>query len=416
LTSESRIYVMNQFKHTLFFSFQLRRTYGNTCSLFIGPRPAVVTNGIKAIREAIVIRSAAFAGRPQNLLFNYLTERKGVIFVDYGPHWKEHRRFTLMTFKNFGLGQTSMEDRINEEIEHAIKTLEQSIGKTLNPQVVFYNIASNVICQVLFGKHYGYDDKFIRVIIHCYGETLKITTGLWGMLYNSFPLIRKLPLPFKNAFKNYQTMKDLVNPLLKEHKESRTPGEPRDLIDCNLDEMEKVYSSFSEDQLLMYVLDIHCTGTDTTSNTLLTAFFYLVNYPRIQEQCQQINRVLGGKDQISYQDMPYMQAVIHEVQRVANIVPLSVFHCTTKDTDLMDNSATIEGNFLKREAFVPFSTGPRVCPGEALARMELFLVIVTLLKKFTFAWPEDAGEPDFTPIYGFTMTPKLYRMKVQLTK
>uniref|UniRef100_A0A8C5H427 Cytochrome P450 n=1 Tax=Gouania willdenowi TaxID=441366 RepID=A0A8C5H427_GOUWI len=410
LTSESRA-------ELIMLKSNLLRTYGNTCSLFIGPRPAVVTNGIKAIREAIVIRSAAFAGRPQNLLFNYLTERKGVIFVDYGPHWKEHRRFTLMTFKNFGLGQTSMEDRINEEIEHAIKTLEQSIGKTLNPQVVFYNIASNVICQVLFGKHYGYDDKFIRVIIHCYGETLKITTGLWGMVSKTV-----LPKLFNRNHLN------LVNPLLKEHKESRTPGEPRDLIDCNLDEMEKNKqdSSFSEDQLLMYVLDIHCTGTDTTSNTLLTAFFYLVNYPRIQEQCQQINRVLGGKDQISYQDMPYMQAVIHEVQRVANIVPLSVFHCTTKDTDLMGYSIP-KGTIIienmasalseeEQEAFVPFSTGPRVCPGEALARMELFLVIVTLLKKFTFAWPEDAGEPDFTPIYGFTMTPKLYRMKVQLTK
>lgn len=65
--------------------------------------------------------------------------------------------------------------------------------------------------------------------------------------------------------------------------------------------------------------------------------------------------------------------------------------------------------------FIIFPTlGPRVCLGEGLARMELFLIMVTLLRKFKFSWPEDAGEPDYEPVYGVTLTPKPYRMKVQL--
>ncbi|XP_054865443.1 cytochrome P450 2F2-like isoform X2 [Amphiprion ocellaris] len=430
---------------------KLRKSYGDVYSLFLGSRPNVVINGVKAMKEAMVIKAAEFAGRPQDTFVNDVFNDNGVILADYGASWREHRRFALMTLRNFGLGKKSMEERIHDEIQHTIKTLDESIGKTLCPQVMFHNVASNIICQVLFGTRYEYDDEFITTIIQCATEIAKIANGLWAMLYDSFPFIRKLPLPFNKAFKNAKRSSELVLRLLNEHKKTRVPGEPRDFLDCYLDEMEKKAedSSFSEDKLIFTALDLQFAGTDTTSNTLLTAFLYLMNHPHIQERCQQeIDRVLEGKDQACFDDrhqMPYMQAVIHESQRIANTVPLSVLHCTTKDTELMgysipkgmiivqnltslhneegqwkyphefnpENFLNDQGEFVKPDAFMPFSAGPRVCLGEGLARMELFLIMVTLLRKFKFVWPEDAGEPDYTPIFGGTMTPKPYPMKVQ---
>ncbi|XP_051807654.1 cytochrome P450 2F2-like isoform X2 [Acanthochromis polyacanthus] len=397
---------------------RLRKTYGNVYSLFLGPRPAVVISGLKAMKEAMVLKGADFAGRPQDMFVNDVLENKGVILADYGPRWREHRRFALTTLRNFGLGKKSMEEKIHDEIQYIVKRLDKSIGKTMSPQVMFHNAASNIICQVLFGTRYEYDDKFITEMIRCFTENAKIANGPWAMLYDSLPFIRHLPLPFRKAFDNCTKAED---------------------------------SSFSEDKLIMYTLDLHFAGTDTTSNTLLTGFLYLLKYPHIQERCQQeIDEVLGGKSQASYDDrnnMPYMQAVIHEIQRMSNTVPLSVFHSTTKDTELMgysipkgtiiiqnltsvlneeghwkyphefnpENFLNDQGEFVKSEAFMPFSAGPRMCLGEGLARMELFLIMVTLLRKFKFIWPEDAGEPDFTPLFGSTLTPKPYRMKVQLS-
>lgn len=63
--------------------------------------------------------------------------------------------------------------------------------------------------------------------------------------------------------------------------------------------------------------------------------------------------------------------------------------------------------------YVCLCVGPRSCLGEGLARMELFLILVTLLRCFQFSWPEDAGAPDFTPVYGIILHPKPYKMGIR---
>ncbi|XP_039551120.1 cytochrome P450 2F2-like isoform X2 [Pimephales promelas] len=375
--------------------------YGNIFSLYTGSRPAVFLNSFKVIKEALVTKAQDFSGRPQDFMISHISENR---------------------------------------------------GGTVNPQNMFHQLASNVIGLVLSGSRFDYNNKFLQSFVQLFTEIAKILNGPWNMIYDTLPLLRILPLPFKKAFDNVKKIKDINISLIAEHKSTRVSGKPRDFIDCYLDELDKIKndgSTFSEDQLIMNILDLHFAGTDTTSNTLLTAFLYLMNHPEVQAKCQrEIDDVLGDKDHASYEDrhdMPYTQAVIHEVQRVANTVPLSVFHCTTKDTELMgynipkgtviipnltsvlkeegqwkfphefnpDNFLNEQGQFEKPEAFIPFSTGPRVCLGEGLARMELFLVMVTLLRRFQFVWPNDAGEPDYTPVYGITMTPKPYRMHIK---
>ncbi|KAL6480903.1 hypothetical protein MHYP_G00119360 [Metynnis hypsauchen] len=110
---------------------RLAEHFGNVYSLSFGGSPAVVLTGLKAVKEALVIKAADFSGRPQNLLVSHTAEGKGIVFLDYGPAWKEHRRFALMTLRNFGMGKQSMEDRILGEIEHLVARLDKSAGITV---------------------------------------------------------------------------------------------------------------------------------------------------------------------------------------------------------------------------------------------------------------------------------------------
>ncbi|XP_026070856.1 cytochrome P450 2F2 isoform X1 [Carassius auratus] len=427
--------------------------YGSIYGLFIGSQPAVVLTGQKMIREALITQAVEFAGRSDNMMVSHVTNSKGVIMADYGESWREHRRFALTTLRDFGLGKKSMEKRILEEVKYICSHLKESVGKSIDPEHLYHQAASNVIASIIFGSRFNYQDEYFQILISSIEKLTKIIIGQWAMIYEIAPVLRIFPLPFCKAFQYYGEIKNHILKVVDEHKKSRVTGEPRDLIDCYLEEIEKradQRTTFDDSQMVTLLFDLFAAGTETTSNTLRTLTLYLMSHTHIQEQCQrEIDEVLGDREHVTFEDrnaMPYVQAVIHEGQRVGDIAPLSLFHTATTNTQLQgynipkgtiiipylssalrekgqwkfpdefnpQNFLNDKGEFVKPNAFMPFSAGSRVCLGENLARMELFLIMVTVLRRFRLVWPEDAGEPDFKLIFGGTQSVKPYRLTVQL--
>ncbi|XP_076154108.1 cytochrome P450 2F2-like [Alosa pseudoharengus] len=432
---------------------KLAERYGPVYSLYLGTHPTVVLASQKAIRESLVTRASEFAGRPNHMLICHIVECKGLSMADYGPKWQEHRRFTLTTLRNFGMGKRTMEEKILEETQHICAEVERHSGKTMDPQHLFHYAACNIICSILFGSRFDHDDAFFKNLIVMIEEFTKLIYNPWAMLYDVAPFTRNLPLPFNRTFDVIRRIKAHILKVVAKHKDSWVAGQPRDLIDCYLDEIEKRTdkgTTFDDSQLVSMLFDLLTAGTDTISNTLRTAILYLMTHPHIQERCyQEIEEVLGSREQVCFEDrqsMPYVQAVIHEAQRVADVAPLGLYHNTTTDTHVQgysipkgtmvvpllssalheegqwksphdfnpENFLNETGEFVKPDAFMPFSAGCRMCPGEGLARMELFLILVTLLRRFQLVWPEERGVPDYDMVFGLTQAPKPFHVTVHL--
>lgn len=69
-----------------------------------------------------------------------------------------------------------------------------------------------------------------------------------------------------------------------------------------------------------------------------------------------------------------------------------------------------EGNVKKPEYFMPFGVGRRMCLGDVLARMELFLFFSSLLHTFHIQLPEGDEMPSLKGIVGVTISPNQFKV------
>uniref|UniRef100_W5M3U4 Uncharacterized protein n=1 Tax=Lepisosteus oculatus TaxID=7918 RepID=W5M3U4_LEPOC len=430
--------------------WELSKTYGSVFTVHLGPMRVVVLAGYKTVKEALVDYPEEFGSRLITPIFHDISKGHGIIFAN-GDSWKEMRRFALSNLRDFGMGRKGSEEKIIEEIQYLIEVFEAHGGKPFDTKEPVNCAVSNIISSIVYGDRFDYADPVFQAMVNRFTQNIKFSGSPAIQLYNIFPflgcLLKARKKLLMNITENIASIKQLVGQLqqtLQEH-------DKRGIVDAFLIKQQEVSgqrdSHFHEDNLTQTVSNLFAAGTDTTATTLRWGLLLMASYPHIQKKVQEeIEKVVGTKQPRAEhrRSMPYTDAVIHEIQRLANIVPLNLPHMTAADvhfqgyfikkgtpvfplltTVLQDetqwetphqfNPAHFldpEGQFVKKDAFMAFSAGRRACLGESLARMELFLFFTSLLQKFTFSPPPGVQESelDLTPVLGITMNPQPHQL------
>ncbi|XP_032246057.1 cytochrome P450 2F2-like [Phoca vitulina] len=417
---------------------ELSGRWGPVFTVRLGPRPAVVLCGYSTLRDALVLQADAFSGRGTMAVSERFTRGNGVVFSN-GRRWGTLRNFALGALKEFGLGTRTIEERILEEAACLLGEFQATIGTPFDPRRLLDNAVSNVICSVVFGNRYGYEDPEFLRLLDLFHDNVRIMSSRWGEMYNIFPsFLDWLPGPHHRIFQNFTELRVFISEQILRHQQTRQPGEPRDFIDCFLDQMDKEQedpeSHFQEETLVMTTHNLFFGGTETTSTTLRYRLLILLKYPEVAAKVQaELDAVVGRMCTPRLEDqerLPYTNAVLHEIQRFISVLPLGLPRALTHDahlrsyfppkgafvipllvsshrdptqfkdpdyffnpTDFLDD----KGKFQSNDALMPFAPGKRMCLGAGLARSKIFLFFTAILQQFCLLPVGSPTNIDLTP-------------------
>ncbi|XP_038582467.1 cytochrome P450 2K1-like [Micropterus salmoides] len=431
---------------------KLSKKYGSVFTVYLGPKKVVVLAGYKTVKEALVNYADEFGDRDPMLIVHEVMKGNGIVWSS-GDLWKEMRRFTITNLRDFGMGKKTCEDKIIEECDYLVKVFKKYKGEAVDTTGPINYAVSNIICSIVYGSRFEYDDPEFTSMVDRTSRNNQLLGTPSVQVYNLFPWIGKWFAGKKEFHKSFAANIKQNLQLFSHLKETLNPQMCRGFVDAflvhkqNLEESGITNSHFHNENLLITVINLFAAGTDTTATTLRWGLLFMTKYPKIQDQVQEeLSRVIGSR-QVQVEDrknLPFTDAVIHETQRLANIAPMALPHKTTQDVTFQGHfikkGTTVyplltsvlydesewesphtfypahfldkDGKFVKRDAFMPFSAGRRICLGESLGRMELFIFFTTLLQNFRFTPPPGVSEDelDLIPRVGFGCSPSPHKL------
>ncbi|XP_023317762.1 methyl farnesoate epoxidase-like [Trichogramma pretiosum] len=440
---------------------KLADVYGPVLRIRLGiTKPLIVVSGRQAVLDFLNRRE--FDGRPNRFELRNNGKKMGIVLND-GQDWIDQKRFLLKALKDFGFGKQSMEDLVLQDVEMLCDIVRnQMLDKAMDVHD-FCEITAIAVVSSLWNLIAGRrcdptkEEEGMLKILRILKESFRSGSAA-GFLWQHIPILRFI-MPKYSGFSEHQkrvtAMLHYFLEEVSEHKKSRSPGNPRDLIDRYFDEMDSKKheedSSFSELQLVAIVQDLFSAGIETTSNSIGFAIAYLAKYRDVQARIQEeLDRVIGDEiPRLIYKDsLPYLNATIAEVSRLSNVAPTTIPHRAIVNSSIlsydvkknwsvigdlrsvhMDPNHWSEADVFRPERFIDpsgqfvsdpwlmsFGAGRRKCLGENLARISLLLFLARLLQKFQFSLAPNEGAPCLLGVNGFTIAPPHISIVVKLRR
>ncbi|KAL0361379.1 UNVERIFIED_CONTAM: cytochrome [Sesamum radiatum] len=424
--------------------------YGPVVLLQFGSRRVLLVSSPSAAEECLTKNDVIFANRPHLLAGKHLGNNyTSLVWTSYGDHWRNLRKISsieILSSRRLQMLHGIRTDEVKSMIRALNRASEQR--RMVDMQTTFFELTTNVMMRMIAGKRYNGENVEEG---RRFREIVKDTLGLDPSDMGDFlPVIRWLGVGGvekglvelqrkRNAF-----MQELVDGCKRRFKtygggdgDVVAEGKTKTMIEMLLALQAKEPEYYTDALIRSLMLVLLIAGTDTSTGTMEWALSLLLNHQQVLKKAQlEIDNHVGHDRLIDESDiakLPYLRCIVNETLRLYPVAPLLVPHESLEQcmvggyrvpagTTLLVNVWAIhndpknwenirafkperfEGLEGNRDGFklMPFGSGRRGCPGEALAVRMMGFGLGSLIQ--CFDWERVAKELiDMTEGLGLTM-------------
>ena len=435
------------FHHTL---EEWAETYGPLYRCVLGRRPIIVVSDEALANKLLKARPDQFRRTSQLEVVSIRGMNTQGVFMAEGQRWRKQRPVIMQSLDTRHLKQFfPLLIKVTERLRRRWSTV---MNEPVDVQSDLMRFTVDVTTSLAFGQDMN--------TLETEGEVIQ------QHLDKIFPLIQQrllMPIPYWNyirlpkdraaensvkiIFKEIEGFIALAEQELLARPELR--DKPENLLQSLLVAAEDNASEpgsdsedtrFTRKEVTDNVMTMLLAGEDTTANSLAWVIYFLAKYPDVQDKLRaEIEAVLGGEPISAFEQVraiPYLDAVIHESMRLKPVAPLNALEAnedfSTGDFSVKKGDfiailtramAMAEHDFedaqsfdperwlgnsderrVNQRAFIPFGSGPRLCPGRSLALLEMKLVLVMMMQNFVITAAVDLD--DVEEELSFTMSPR----------
>jgi len=332
------------------------------------------------------------------------------VFLTNGETWKRQRRIIDPAFEGGRLRETF--PAMWDAAEAAAERLANDAGQTIEIEAVTSHAAADVIFRTLFSipiEHHLARDVFDEFKTYQRSQPILNSAAF-------VPLPRWLPRLFRrDTRKSAARIRRLITRLTSERMTAITAGDaPDDLATKIMTTPDPITGdTFSTGEMVDQVAIFFLAGHETSASALAWALYLVATHPEWQEKLADEAQALETCDFALMPRLRLSRDVFREALRLYPPVPMMVRETTCpehfRDRDvaigaqlvlspwhlhrherLWDNPdgfdparwQTENGQKCQREAYIPFSAGPRVCTGAGFAMVEGPLILSRILRDF----------------------------------